>query len=103
MQSVINFLIVLVDVPQNEFTQSLLDTKGVFIFDCYTDVFIWIGRKSTRLVRAAALKLSQEIHAMLKRPDYAMVTRCLEGYTRKRTCTQMHFTEHNTDLIIKTL
>jgi len=60
-------------------TQSLLDTKGVFILDCHTDVFIWIGRKSTRLVRAAALKLSQEVHAMLKRPHYALVTRCLEG------------------------
>ena len=38
-----------------------------------------IGRKSTRLVRAAALKLSQEVCKMLKRPDYAVVTRCLEG------------------------
>ncbi len=38
-----------------------------------------IGKKSTRLVRAAALKLSHELCAMIKRPDYAVVTRCLEG------------------------
>ena len=30
-------------------------------------------------MRAAALKLSQEVCSMLKRPDYAVVTRCLEG------------------------
>jgi len=30
-----------VDVPQQVLTQKLLDTKGVFILDCYADVFIW--------------------------------------------------------------
>jgi len=68
-----------VDVPQHCLVNTLLETKGVYILDCYTDVFIWIGRKSTRLVRAAALKLAQEIRTILKRPEYAMVTRCLEG------------------------
>jgi len=68
-----------VDVPQQVLVNTLLETKGVYILDCYTDVFVWIGRKSTRLVRAAALKLAQEMNAILKRPDYAMVTRCLEG------------------------
>jgi hypothetical protein len=38
------------------------------------------GKKSARLVRAAALKLSQELCDMLPRPDFAMVTRVLEGY-----------------------
>jgi len=63
-------------VPQ---LQSLLDTKNVYILDCWSDVFIWIGRKSSRLVRAAALKLSQELCGMLHRPKHAMVTRNLEG------------------------
>ncbi|ESN93094.1 hypothetical protein HELRODRAFT_96186 [Helobdella robusta] len=66
------------ELPHGILEQSVLDTKGVFILDCYTDVFIWIGRKSSRLERAAALKLSQEIHALIKRPSYAGVTRCLE-------------------------
>lgn len=68
-----------VDVPPQGLVNTLLETKGVYILDCCTDVFIWIGRKSTRLVRAAALKLAQEVHAILKRPDNALVTRCLEG------------------------
>lgn len=72
------------EIPDCLFTlcpqlQSLLDTKNVYILDCWSDVFIWIGRKSSRLVRAAALKLSQELCGMLHRPKHAMVTRNLEG------------------------
>lgn len=37
------------------------------------------GKKSTRLVRAAAVKLSQELFNMIERPAYAMVTRLQEG------------------------
>uniref|UniRef100_A0A8C4DR06 Protein flightless-1 homolog n=1 Tax=Dicentrarchus labrax TaxID=13489 RepID=A0A8C4DR06_DICLA len=66
-------------LPEMRLVQSLLDTKGVYILDCWSDVFIWIGRKSPRLVRAAALKLGQEICSMLHRPKHACVTRNLEG------------------------
>ncbi|XP_070778826.1 protein flightless-1 homolog isoform X2 [Enoplosus armatus] len=66
-------------LPEMRLLQSLLDTKCVYILDCWSDVFIWIGRKSPRLVRAAALKLGQEICSMLHRPKHACVTRNLEG------------------------
>ncbi|XP_072273548.1 protein flightless-1 homolog [Pyxicephalus adspersus] len=66
-------------IPEMRLLQSLLDTKSVYILDCHTDVFIWIGRKSSRLVRAAALKLGQELCGMLHRPKHAMVIRNLEG------------------------
>lgn len=59
--------------------QSLLDTRCVYILDCWSDVFIWLGRKSPRLVRAAALKLGQELCGMLHRPRHTMVSRSLEG------------------------
>ncbi|KAG8145810.1 hypothetical protein E2320_012293 [Naja naja] len=65
--------------PEMRLLQSLLDTKSVYILDCWSDVFIWIGRKSSRLVRAAALKLGQELCSMLHRPKHAMVIRNLEG------------------------
>ncbi|XP_060578939.1 protein flightless-1 homolog isoform X2 [Ruditapes philippinarum] len=68
-----------VDIPGGKLKQKILDTKQVYILDCKTDVFVWIGKKSTRLIRAAALKLSQELNAMLERPDFSSVTRCLEG------------------------
>lgn len=38
-----------------------------------------IGKKSTRLVNAAAVKLSEELFNMIDRPDYARVTRVREG------------------------
>ncbi|XP_007910122.1 protein flightless-1 homolog [Callorhinchus milii] len=66
-------------VPDLRLVQSLLDTKSVYILDCWSDVFIWIGRKSPRLVRAAALKLGQELCGMLHRPKHAIVVRNLEG------------------------
>uniref|UniRef100_UPI003AAD4729 protein flightless-1 homolog isoform X4 n=1 Tax=Centroberyx gerrardi TaxID=166262 RepID=UPI003AAD4729 len=66
-------------MPELRLLQTLLDTKCVYILDCWSDVFIWIGRKSPRLVRAAALKLGQEICSMLHRPKHACVTRNLEG------------------------
>lgn len=59
--------------------RKLLDTKGVYILDCFTDIFVWIGLKSTRLVRTAALKLSSSLEAMINRPNYTLVTSTLEG------------------------
>ncbi|XP_048465259.1 protein flightless-1 homolog isoform X1 [Rhincodon typus] len=66
-------------LPELRLVQSLLDTRSVYILDCWSDVFIWIGRKSPRLVRAAALKLGQELCGMLHRPKHAIVIRNLEG------------------------
>lgn len=80
--------------------QSLLDTKGVYILDCWSDVFIWIGRKSPRLVRAAALKLGQEICSMLHRPKHACVTRNLEGTECQVTHSHVFFCPKNTRSLI---
>ena len=60
-------------------TRQLLDTRGVYILDCHADIFVWIGLKSTRLVRTAALKLSASLDAMISRPDFTVVTSTLEG------------------------
>ena len=68
-----------VEVPGHKLKQELLQTKNVYILDCYTDVFVWVGKKSTRLVRAAALKLSSELFSMLIRPDFSMIHRVSEG------------------------
>lgn len=68
-----------VDIPQQKLVHSLLNSKNVYLLDCGADVFVWFGKKSTRLVRAAAIKLSQELFAMIKRPPYSMITRVQEG------------------------
>ncbi len=68
-----------VEIAGNRMKQDHLQTKNVYILDCYSDVFVWVGKKSTRLVRAAALKLSSELFAMLIRPEFAMIHRVSEG------------------------
>ena len=73
------YCVIVEEIPGGKLVESVLDTKQVYILDCKSDVFVWIGKKSTRLVRAAALKLSQELNRMLERPEYCSVTRCLEG------------------------
>ncbi|KAH9365345.1 hypothetical protein HPB48_022725 [Haemaphysalis longicornis] len=68
-----------VEVPEGKLTQSLLDTKHVYILDCNSELFVWLGKRSTRLVRAAALKLCQELLCMIHRPVHALLNRCQEG------------------------
>ncbi|XP_012256387.1 protein flightless-1 isoform X2 [Athalia rosae] len=68
-----------VEVPHRKLVNTLLNNRNVYILDCYLDVFVWFGKKSTRLVRAAAVKLSQELFNMIDRPEYALVTRLQEG------------------------
>ena len=60
-------------------TRELLDTRGVYILDCHADLFVWTGRKSTRLMRTAALRLCTSLEAMIERPAHALLTSTLEG------------------------
>lgn len=68
-----------VEIPQKKLVHTLLNSKNVYILDCYLDLFVWFGKKSTRLVRAAAIKLSQELFTMINRPDYAIQEMIQEG------------------------
>jgi len=68
-----------VELPENKLVKKCLLTKNVFILDCFYDVFVWVGRRSTRLVRAAAMKLSQELLHMIDRPHHATTTVVKEG------------------------
>ncbi|XP_055619674.1 protein flightless-1 [Toxorhynchites rutilus septentrionalis] len=68
-----------VEHPGKNQHYTILNSKNVYILDCYLDLFVWFGKKSTRLVRAAAIKLSQELFNMIERPEYALITRVQEG------------------------
>uniref|UniRef100_W8BIH1 Protein flightless-1 n=1 Tax=Ceratitis capitata TaxID=7213 RepID=W8BIH1_CERCA len=67
-----------VELGDKKLVHTLLNSKNVYILDCYTDLFVWFGKKSTRLVRAAAIKLSRELFQMINRPTFALVTRLQE-------------------------
>lgn len=64
-----------VEIPSQKLVHTILNSKSVYIMDCHADLFIWFGKKSTRLVRAAAIKLSQELFSMINRPPYSMITK----------------------------
>ncbi|XP_068154697.1 protein flightless-1 [Drosophila tropicalis] len=68
-----------VELPDQKLCHTLLNSKHVYVLDCQTDLFVWFGKKSTRLVRAAAVKLSRELFNMIERPDCALVMRVPEG------------------------
>eukprot|EP00051_Salpingoeca_urceolata_P014250 m.181064 g.181064 ORF g.181064 m.181064 type:complete len:1330 (+) comp18028_c0_seq2:308-4297(+) len=62
-----------------DFDHDLLRTNGVYIVDAYSDLYVWIGRKSSRLVRAAAHRMATELEQILKRPPFFLITRVSEG------------------------
>ncbi|KAF8356657.1 fli-1 [Pristionchus pacificus] len=73
-----------IELPQIEMRhgaarQEMLDTKGVFILDSTSDIFLWTGKKANRLLKMAGQKMVQEMHRMIERPDYTQVTRETEG------------------------
>ncbi|CAF4427702.1 unnamed protein product, partial [Adineta steineri] len=65
--------------PGGALKKELLHTRNIYILDCYTELFVWIGKKSARLVRMAATRLAVELLAMIKRPAHASITKTLEG------------------------
>ncbi|XP_041979450.1 protein flightless-1 [Aricia agestis] len=70
------------ELPQPEggaLTRDRLQTRNVYILDVHIDVFVWFGKKSSRLVRAAAVKLAHELFNMRPRPAHALLTRLQEG------------------------
>ena len=66
-------------VTRGKIDHKLLESNSVFLIDCLGEVYIWMGKQSTRLVRAAAFKLSQELTALIQRPSFAIVTKISEG------------------------
>lgn len=38
------------EIPQQKLVHTLLNSKNVYLLDCHSDLFVWFGKKSTRLV-----------------------------------------------------
>jgi hypothetical protein len=54
-------------------TRQLLNTRSVCILDCYIDIFVWIGLKSTRLMRTATHNFSTSLDAIINRREFTVV------------------------------
>ncbi|CAF2532295.1 unnamed protein product [Rotaria sp. Silwood2] len=74
-----------IELPQVELEpgglikKELLHTRNIYILDCHTELFVWIGKKSARLVRMAATRLACELLSMIQRLPHAVITKTLEG------------------------
>uniref|UniRef100_A0A7E4W5T9 Protein flightless-1-like protein n=1 Tax=Panagrellus redivivus TaxID=6233 RepID=A0A7E4W5T9_PANRE len=73
-----------IELPQIELKngllrQKMLQTKCVYILDCISEIYLWVGKKANRLLKMAGHKLINELHAMLERPEYTNVSRETEG------------------------
>ncbi|PAA54967.1 hypothetical protein BOX15_Mlig033276g2, partial [Macrostomum lignano] len=70
------------EIPRirGQLTQSVLESTGVYLLDCGTDIFVWFGGKAVKFLRYAGLKLAQEAFTLFDRsPETTAVTRCLES------------------------
>jgi hypothetical protein len=57
------------DIPR-----TILRSSGVFILDDVADIYVWIGKDSPRLLRAAATRLAAELETLIPRPSYVQLT-----------------------------
>jgi len=60
-------------------SRSLLDSDDVFIFDIGSEVFAWVGRKSSKDEKAKALDFANQYLKDYKRPPFLPISRILEG------------------------
>ena len=54
-------------------------TSGVFILDCDTEIFVWVGRKSSMAARLAAMQVAQRfVKGAADRPSWVQLTQIYE-------------------------
>ncbi|CAD5220329.1 unnamed protein product [Bursaphelenchus xylophilus] len=68
-----------VELKGNKLHKDVLRTDKVFILDCTSDLFLWMGKKANRLLKLAGQKIAAELHTMIQRPEYTDLCRENEG------------------------
>ncbi len=56
----------------------ILNTKCVYVLDDSADIWVWAGRRASRLVLAAAVKIAENLRVMLPRPSHTAVFSIVE-------------------------
>jgi len=60
-------------------SKSLLDSKDVFIVDCGSELFVWVGSQASDGERAGALDTANKFLASAKRPAWTQAKRVVDG------------------------
>ncbi|KAF2069223.1 hypothetical protein CYY_009459 [Polysphondylium violaceum] len=58
--------------------KELLNTKFVYVVDCQTEIFVWIGKESSSSQRKMAIKVATVLQEQPDRQDWTRITRVLE-------------------------
>jgi len=66
-------------VKTGSFNKSDLDTSDVFIVDTGSEVFVWVGKKSSQGEKKNALGFAQKYITENNRPAFLPISRVLEG------------------------
>lgn len=59
--------------------KDCLKSTGAYIVDSGADIYVWFGRRSSRILQAAATRLVDEVERMAPRPPHLMVSYQSEG------------------------
>jgi len=59
--------------------RSLLNSENVYIFDAGSEVYAWVGKKSTTGERKVALQYAHDYLVEHKRPIQTPISRVVEG------------------------
>jgi hypothetical protein len=65
-------------VAEGKVGKSMLNSKDVFIFDAGPEVFVWIGKNSTKAERKTALQYAADYLKQHNRPQTLPITRVYE-------------------------
>jgi gelsolin len=66
-------------VGEHHISRSLLDSSDVFVFDIGSEVFAWVGLKSSADEKAKALHFANQYLKDYNRPPFLPISRILEG------------------------
>lgn len=79
-----------VELKHGVLHKEFLKPKSVFVLDCSSELFLWIGKNTNRLTKMAgqvclenkiciftqfSQKIVSELHRMIERPDYCVISR----------------------------
>ncbi|KAF1743050.1 hypothetical protein MXB_2655, partial [Myxobolus squamalis] len=67
------------ELSSNRLTRDILKTDSVYIIDCWDDVYVWSGKKTTRIIKEAARRLASQLEKFFIRPVSESVQVVKEG------------------------
>jgi gelsolin len=68
---------------------SHFDSDDVFLFDCGTEIFVWVGNKSTKEERKKGMQYAMDYMQKHNRPMTIPVSRIIEGGENEAFCANL--------------